>query len=1375
MDSLKSVPLSSFIRERREARGWDQPELARRLGSTQQSVSRWESGAAVPRTAVLKKLSESLDTPYQDIIEMASSSRQADRSIDEGSAVVGRPALMSTLPFDLLSEDQFEHYAVAYFSELYPSATVYRNGGRGHKQNGIDVFVDRPDAPRIGIQCKRVTTFGPTQAQAVIDGLQPSENIAEPILMLSRPASPSTRSRIRENPPWAVLGADNLSEAIRRLSGEAQLRLVSRFFPGLQQSFLGIGGPSPWLSASEYRRPLDVDNGIFSQQWDLVGRLSDLKRTNDFLSSDSGDTLVLSSPAGSGKTRLLLAIADDEDVATNYAVRFLAPGTELSPEDFALLPNEPLLLIVDDAHQRSDLALIVRDALRNGSTKFLLSTRTQNLDVVREQLRSVGRDVRPEVNLYGLDPISFGEAETLARQVLQPDFRNESTVRSLAAAGMDAPFLIVVAGQLINQGQIKSLLLAGVPEIRVQILDEFRRAMLGGGSQPEVDLKAEILNVIAAVQPFRSEQDTFCLAAEQLAGRKYRHIAVAIGQLLDAGILIRRGSVYRITPDLLGDVVLARALVDENSGRATGYADELVKVLPDDVLEQALVNVSRVDAVLQSAAPGTDSVVMALWRPFRKEIEAADWERRVELARLLARVAYYQPALAVEAAEWMILNPIHGPIEEPSSKWFTPADNASVRRALLPTLNRAAYTQEHLARAMELLKLTQLADGANYSDRDSTSPVKIMAGLIGPAVSKPYSYQEAALDLAISWLTPDASAETREMVMQVITPAVATEGSDDISDGLTITFRPFLLNPSAVGPLRRRAINAATSELTSNEAGRVASAVPVLGAALRPPIGLFGTVIDDARRAEWDDDFLATVDSLTGILRSKPPVAVSTAIRALLSGAAFRENSAVTTAVHRALAESPETLEESLSLALTGSGGAHLQTMDYLKRLEALQAWRLSLTDQLLASRSGPEPVEDLRVALELNHSLGRTGDATAFAYLLFTKSPDLAALACDEVSRDPDSALRALIGTAIDALARTDAGTAVAKSIEILSGEGTEARRLVAHALGWRGEEISQASGGSQLLTQLVTDADQFVARNGLAAVRVLAPTNAGLALGLLVATEIRGSEVVVNEMASMFDEHVGLSWVDFSRERGDYFFRELESIAKLDDYSVETLIARISTDEPERIVQLLQNRIERSERENDTNFNAIPFDFSIPIRPEDPALRTHLLGTIWDWIVSSPNSYRREHDGGKLWWGVAGPVGEESMGFLEVKIRSTSESERRLASRMIQVLPRRFVRENVDFVARALHAAAASGSDALSQLQGAFYGSVISGMRSRSIGSADEQDVLEVKEFLAISADLRPGSVEREFYESMARTLKERIDRDLAEDRSLADRHDW
>lgn len=65
------TPLAGTLRARREELGLGQDEVAQRLGVTQQTVSRWEHGAATPRPVRLLALAGVLDVEPQRLQRLA--------------------------------------------------------------------------------------------------------------------------------------------------------------------------------------------------------------------------------------------------------------------------------------------------------------------------------------------------------------------------------------------------------------------------------------------------------------------------------------------------------------------------------------------------------------------------------------------------------------------------------------------------------------------------------------------------------------------------------------------------------------------------------------------------------------------------------------------------------------------------------------------------------------------------------------------------------------------------------------------------------------------------------------------------------------------------------------------------------------------------------------------------------------------------------------------------------------------------------------------------------------------------------------------------------------------------------------------------------
>ena len=89
------------IAEARELRGWSQAELARRAGTSQQNIQRWESGERELKVPSLIKLCDALGVSMSYLLGLDSESDQQGCPPDEwaeapiyGSIAAGRPIEM---------------------------------------------------------------------------------------------------------------------------------------------------------------------------------------------------------------------------------------------------------------------------------------------------------------------------------------------------------------------------------------------------------------------------------------------------------------------------------------------------------------------------------------------------------------------------------------------------------------------------------------------------------------------------------------------------------------------------------------------------------------------------------------------------------------------------------------------------------------------------------------------------------------------------------------------------------------------------------------------------------------------------------------------------------------------------------------------------------------------------------------------------------------------------------------------------------------------------------------------------------------------------------------------------------------------------------
>jgi len=298
---------------------------------------------------------------------------------------------------------------------------------------------------------------------------------------------------------------------------------------------------------------------------------------------------------GIGKSRLLRALSVEIEHNREATVRFLATGVPVEQAQYELLPPEDrLIVIIDDAHDRIDNATIIGGIRRaRPNAKILLSLRPQGLGQLAADLRQVG--LHPsDLPSWTLDDLLTTEAETLAQQILGQQ-ANPAVVRRLAAIASDCPLLIVVGATLIKRGQLDPGLLESSDSIRMEILTRFRDAVVADPTVGDPELRREALRAVAVLQPFRMADLVFREAMANLTGKAFDQVMVHLNGLESSGVLLRRGASLRVVPDLLGDVILSEAAVDLPSGTSTGYLERVYGATTGEALQHVFVNASRVD------------------------------------------------------------------------------------------------------------------------------------------------------------------------------------------------------------------------------------------------------------------------------------------------------------------------------------------------------------------------------------------------------------------------------------------------------------------------------------------------------------------------------------------------------------------------------------------------------------------------------------------------------------------------------------------------------------------------------------------------------------------------------------------------------------
>jgi hypothetical protein len=401
----------------------------------------------------------------------------------------------------------------------------------------------------------------------------------------------------------------------------------------------------PFATANEYFAWSLDPRKYFNHSWALEGRQDVLGRMREF-ATGAGTIGVLYGAAGIGKSRVLLEFAQKfDELGTGWKVRFLRETMPLSSDFARGLPSEPCIVVIDDAHRYSDLETaltLLRTDQYAGRTKFVLAIRSSGRESI-EPILARSADTTETVDLGKLESLSSSDVRALASQALGSVY--EVHLETLVRASSKSPLVTVVGGRLVREKQLNPALFATDETFRRAVLDKLTTELTISLPAPKKPWK-DLLVVLSALGPVRAGDSRFRQGAREFLNMEPWDLIARMGILEQNGLLIRRGGLTEVTPDVLADHLLYSACVSA-SEEDTGFA----KALFEKFAAVSGANLFRNLAELQWRIDQTGrqpQVLSAVWSAVSAEFAAADNAGRVQILDVIREAAIYQPVEALE-------------------------------------------------------------------------------------------------------------------------------------------------------------------------------------------------------------------------------------------------------------------------------------------------------------------------------------------------------------------------------------------------------------------------------------------------------------------------------------------------------------------------------------------------------------------------------------------------------------------------------------------------------------------------------------------------------------------------------------------------------
>ncbi|MDO8608057.1 MAG: helix-turn-helix domain-containing protein [Phaeospirillum sp.] len=1337
MEKLDRTPppyaaLAEKIVRGRAACGLTQAELAAALGFRQQTVSRWEAGTHRPKSDELGALAKLIGEDLATLMGLA------------GHGAVTRGAL-PMFPVDALDPAAFEHFVADVVEALEPGAEARVQGGRGHNQAGTDIIATLPDGKRWSLQCKRVEQFGPAEAKKAI---AKHEVMADrKFLVLSKVASPALAKEVEAREGWTLWDQQDLTRVIRSLAMVKQERLVDIYFPGQRMALLGRHEPGPWRTDEEYFRPFEGRQGAISHDWALVGRQEEIATLGAALSDDASRISLLVGAAGMGKTRLLKEVV--RQYRAEYPevdIHFLASSQDPTASSLADLGQAPKLLVVDDAHDRDGLPLVIEYVLRDGNARLLIATRRYAEQRILNEL-SCYNIVEP--HRVALDRLTKPVLRELVIEVLEEFGGYPQWADAVLSVASDNPLVAAMAARVVaRDGKIPDLAVRE-GELQRIILSRFAEDIIGHiGMQRDADMLGNVLNVLALIQPFHIDDRRVAeLVAVAYPGIAATDVTRALRQFVDGGVIYKRGQLYRLMPDLLGDFLIDRSCIGADT-RLTPFAMQIADAVEGDRLTQVLVNLGRMDWRRVGGDPSNSDLLDPIWR--KLHISEDRYDRRIAAVRA---VAYYQPRQALDFIQARI-------------------EHGTIPREVGDILKRVAYTPEYRADALRLL-WDLGRDDKRALNSNTDHPIRVLAELVSYERNKPLSVNQEVADFGLSLLDQPDAWTGHYTPFDVLEALLKGEGMEAESRGRSVAFGSFLVDYDRVAHLRAQVIDR-TFGLLIDERPQVAYlAATFLSHALRGPMGLMGNSPDEETLKRYDVEFGRTITRIEEFIAEGrlAPTTVIGLVRSLDWYASYHKGD-LGDQVRTIFNTLPSDLEFRIRAALVDEAGwdfvGQVRYSEWDEERGHDLHWLGGLVNEILIAYPDRRSLCDhfLEMCGEIQSAGMSANSARRLMDALITADPEISHIIIERSLAEANTQIRDYLGLAVGALLESSAEEARLLISQMITSPEPQIRTGGAGALF--ALRRTKTPADIDLLRQVLNSEDPQVVSIGIAVLKCRDGVDERTLVRLALAIPLDRMPRLLEDVCSLFchSNQESLDRLSVTEVQG--LLGQMIRVPRIDDYWAKKMLKGLSQRHGLLVAEFLLARVDVLLGGGaPEDFRAVDFAWSEHcLGLEESPASGAILAFVWQWL-----SAHDDDDGAAPYWigqSLAAMFRLDSppvVAFLLSRLDHAASKELRWIGQILRHSNHRFVFEQNTFVVRYLERCKAIDAELLRFARSELYCASVSGMWSSAPGEPASRDVEARDGAEAMLSCLSRLSPAYKLYQDLLDHANQRIKEALAE----------
>lgn len=1130
----------------------------------------------------------------------------------------------------------------------------------------------------------------------------------------------------------------------------------------------------PLVSYQDFFHALLRRDVLFSHELNLVGRNTELSSLETFANSDK-KVAVLMGRGGIGKSKLLLEFAKKQQAGTGDWARvlFVRENFVLTTETISLLPAGRSILIVDDAHRYTSLPnlLSIFNSPRKDEIKVVLSIRPRGKEFIDGVLAHSNLLLNEIERFPELNDLKKVDLEKIVESIVGDD---SALVKYIVGMTRDCPLAAVIASKLIRDKKLHPYKINKSDEFQRTVLDRFIDELKGENySNPGVVDK--LLKYLSVLAPVRLNNEELRKQLSELLACPIFDIVKAFDAMEEKGVLIRRGTLARLAPDLLSDHILHSACIAKD-GSSTEFADHVYDKFKSTLAKNILKNISEVEWRAKQNGSAVD-LLGSVWKKIHEDFKKSDHYERTKILEEIEESAYYQPDKALGLVKYAIKAPAR-----PNPKKQLYGDfwkHHHVVEKIPSILKKIAFNLEYVTPACEILWEIAKTDERELNPHPQHS-VRILKELAEYQVGKPLVYNRKVFTFLKETVAKKNNFAYRYTPLNILEEFLAKEIEESSYDEGSMSFRSLPLNYEAVKDLRNSTIELLGSFIQPDAPPKMLmEALYTLLKALSYSHGLYGRRTGKSEQDVYLPEQLSILELVKRKLRIIKSPCFRLAVRSQLRWFnLFGRHDELKKKIKSIYELIPENFEYRLVRAIAHDFEEFLNDKhDFNKQTEKTTKEVKEVAEILLKKAKTPHK---LLMILEKNlsdlNNYKKSANPGNLLSQITKQAPDLAVKLFKLCLLKKNSGVARFCSAILWPL--NGLGN-YPETTRALIRQGLKTKKQIvyyniAHSYAWGGLLEKPLKEDIQNIGYLLKHSDDNIFRTALQALQKLGQIDAEAAKKLAVGIDLKKRGIALDQFFEIYNEKYGIPFSKLNERELKSLLSRLVSlnIFERQDFHVEEFLSFVCKKSPQAAVEFLIARYAYSQSiKPSKKFTRKEKYAPLPYLGFDTAYRGISAMPEYEKCVRAVRNLSLAKEADRFWLeklfrAVSDGYSEKSLTVLKEWFKNPSANKLLGISLLVKDAEDNFIFDEYAFVGELILLASNKSAECLKYVRSNLFGIAISGGSSRSFGevSAKSQNLAaRGKETAKLFSAEHPA---HQFYLDVGSYGDEKMQQELAQD---------